>query len=179
MSSLHGSAALIVGPEERPRGSAFRISDSLFLTAAHFFREPDKLPKVRLLNSPESFECAIIWKSDERFGLAVIQADVPTQEASPVFQEANYGRFSGQGLRRCEITGFIPSWNNPASDAIAARIAGYIDPDQYPESSFFMFEPSSSSPDREWRFLQGSGVCFDGLLVGILLAFEMGAQASW
>jgi hypothetical protein len=75
--------AMVADGDGRPLGSAFCISDSLLLTAAHVLRG-NKALMVRLFGTERFIECATAWTSNiENYDLTLLRTGNAKERALP------------------------------------------------------------------------------------------------
>lgn len=166
MAASFGPAASVADSDGKHRGSAFRISNTLLLTALHCVSDDDS-PKVKLLGAEEFVQCTIAWKGDiDDVDVAILRVGNAEGKALPNVEIASIGQFIGTGRRNCDVTGFPLEWDRRR--VMARHLAGTIDPAAYPGANFLVLEFPRSA---DLIGFGGAGVCAEGKLIGIVTAW--------
>jgi hypothetical protein len=162
------AAAAVADTNGLMRGSAFRISNNLLLTALHVLLDNES-PRIRLFGVENFIECTTAWTGDiDDLDIAILRIDSAGGHVLPDVEPVSIGQFVGMGRRDCDVTGYSRGWGDHRVP-MARRLTGTIDPGAYPGANFLVLElPRTVEPIG----FSGSGVRSEGKLIGIVTTYN-------
>jgi hypothetical protein len=164
MDAIPGPAAVATG-DGRPRGSAFRISKRLLLTAGHIVQDVESL-KVRLFCEEDFIDCEVLWIGSD-LDAALLRISGTQDPALPDFHPADVGQFVGVGRWDCDVTGYSLDWDR--DDLMARRLTGTLDSGSYPGANFLALELPRPI---DHRGLGGAAAHFEGKVIGVVSRYS-------